>query len=240
MAYKQFALDGIGDVTIYKRRGSRSVRLSVDHSGRVKVSMPTWLPYRTGLSYAVSKQAWLTQQLAQHQTPSLASGQTIGKQHQLLFEPSNDSAIRTRLTKQSDIIVRYPAHQTPAGATVQQAAQRACIRALRQEAEALLLPRLRDLATTHDLEFRSFAVKQLKGRWGSCDQRGHIVMNLFIMQLPWELIDYVLLHELAHTQHLHHGPDFWRLLDDMVPGARATSKRLRTFRPIIGAIEPTS
>lgn len=235
MAYKQFQLDGVGEITIYKRRGARSVRLSVSHDGAVRISMPTWLPYKSGLSYAESKRQWLQAQLSQRQSGLLLDGQLVGKLHRLRFVATGDDQLRTRLLKSGDIMVYVPTGMSTTHPTVQQAGTKAAIRALRHEAETLLPTRLRRLADQHDLPFRSFGVKQLKGRWGSCDQSKHIVINLFIMQLPWELIDYVLLHELSHTRHLNHSPEFWDLLESLDPESRIHRKVLRTMRPIVMA-----
>ena len=53
------------------------------------------------------------------------------------------------------------------------------------------------------------------------------------MQLPWALIDYVLLHELSHTKALHHGPDFWKVFEAVLPGAKQRRKELKDFKPAI-------
>jgi len=233
LAYKQFELDGVGNVTIYKRRGARSVRLTVGHDGKVKVSMPTWLPYKSGLSYAESKRAWLQDQLSQRTTTTILDGQIVGKQHRLRFEADSGDKLRTRILKSGDILVYLPAGLDSSHQDAQLAATKASIRALRAEAEELLPARLRRLADQHGLPYRSFGVKQLKGRWGSCDQAKHITINLYAMQLPWELIDYILLHELAHTKYLNHSADFWALLTELDPDAHGHRKLLRTMRPVI-------
>jgi predicted metal-dependent hydrolase len=53
------------------------------------------------------------------------------------------------------------------------------------------------------------------------------------MQLPWDLIDYVLLHELVHTEHLHHGAGFWQRFDQVLPGAKQKRKALRAYKPSV-------
>jgi predicted metal-dependent hydrolase len=51
------------------------------------------------------------------------------------------------------------------------------------------------------------------------------------MELPWEAIDYVLLHELTHTRHMHHGPEFWQAMEARLPGARRFARELRRRQP---------
>jgi hypothetical protein len=114
---------------------------------------------------------------------------------------------------------------------VQKAARSVSIRALRREAEELLPQRLQSLAKAHDFTYGSVAIRQLKGRWGSCSQHSDITLNLFLMQLPWELIDYVILHELTHTKVMRHGPPFWSELEKYAPNARQLRKAILTHRP---------
>jgi len=97
----------------------------------------------------------------------------------------------------------------------------------------LLPPRLARLASEYGFSYRSVSAKQLKRRWGSCDSQHNIVFNFFLMELPWDLIDYVLLHELTHTEHMHHGPDFWSRLKQISPRALDLRRQINTYRPII-------
>jgi hypothetical protein len=89
------------------------------------------------------------------------------------------------------------------------------------------------LAQKHGFEYSSVSVKRLKGRWGSCDQHQNIVLNLYLMQLPWELIDYVLLHELTHTRILRHGPDFWAAMQRVLPNVKAIRKEMKQHQPVL-------
>ena len=56
------------------------------------------------------------------------------------------------------------------------------------------------------------------------------------MQLPWNLIDYVLLHELTHTNILRHGPDFWQALEAVLPNMAVLKKTLREYQPVLDTI----
>ncbi len=231
MAYKDFALDESTTVTIYKRRSSRSLRLSIAADGKIRVSIPAWAPYRVGLEFAKSRRKWIHEQ----RKPSLilSDGQAIGKAHHLSFNPSTDTAtIRTRI-KNSQIIVTYPNDLDSNESDVQSAAHRACIRALRSQAGQLLPIRLKELADKHGFEYSSVTVKNMKSRWGSCDQRRNIVLNIYLVQLPWDLIDYVLLHELTHTKILKHGPVFWKAMAEVLPDVQQRRKMVLKHQPIL-------
>ena len=219
------------EVTLFKRRGSRSIRLSITASGAVRVSLPLWVPYKAGLAFAQSRLDWITAQ--RHAPDALLAGQPIGKQHQLQYRVSvKASKITSRLTS-SQVIITHPLTTPITDTAVQAVAEKTAIRALRQEATAVLPGRIQQLAAQHGFSYADVTIKQLTSRWGSCDQKQHIALNLFLMQLPWELIDYVLLHELVHTQHLHHGTEFWAAFETVAPGAKQFKAAIQKHKPVV-------
>ena len=230
MAGKEFVLDNGLAVTIYKRRGSRNLRLSITPHGKVRVSIPAWAPYKAGLEFARSRQDWIAEQ---HRPANLlVNGQAVGKAHHLHFMPQPGENISTRLGR-NEVIVRYPEGMATSEPEIQKAALEASVRALRRQAEKLLPHRLSELAQENGFTYNKVGIKRLKGRWGSCDQYANIVLNLFLMQLPWELIDYVLLHELVHTRVLRHGPDFWREFADVLPDVKERRRQLKEYHPVM-------
>jgi predicted metal-dependent hydrolase len=234
VASKQITLPDIGDVSLFKRRGSRTIRLTINPKGQVKVTMPYWVPYQAGIQFAKSKSAWIIEQTGKRDN-DLVHGQTIGKTHRLLFEASPVNSKVSSRVNASIIRVTHPATCAVTDVSVQQAAQKAGIRALRDQAEELLPPRVKELAEKFGFSYRSLQVKQLTGRWGSCDSHNNLVFNLFLMELPWTLIDYVILHELVHTTILHHGPDFWAAMKRVLPDVQVRRKAMHQRRPAIGS-----
>lgn len=231
MATKKFKLDDGLTVTVYKRRLSRSIRLSISASGEIRVSIPTWVSFRAGEMFAKKQMTWI---LAQRQVPTeLTNGQEIGKDHKLVFFISTKAAKISSRLKGSDIIITHPIKTPSSDPAVQAVANRAAVRALRTEAQRVLPGRLRILSEEHGLNFKSVTIKQLTSRWGSCDQNQDIALNLYLMQLPWDLIDYVLVHELVHTKYMHHGEDFWHALECLIPNAKALRARIRKHKPVV-------
>jgi predicted metal-dependent hydrolase len=237
MATKVIQLPGIGEVTLVKRSQSRNLRLSITPSG-VRVSMPRWTPFSAGQAFAVGHTAWIQAELAKHTQPLLETGQRVGKLHYLRFEQVlSGQSITSRVTG-TEVVVRMQHGETIDDVQVQERARKAIVRALKREAEQLLPARLAGLAVTYGLTYRSVDVKSLKRRWGSCDSHQAITFNLYLMELPWDYIDYVILHELTHTQHMNHGPEFWQKLISMNPRARDLSRQLRKHQPVIGNWQP--
>lgn len=234
MATKSFEIEDIGTVHVHRRRGTKNVRLSIGADGKIKVTVPWWASYDSGIKFVRTKSTWIQLNMPV-KAMVLTAGMRIGKAHRLVFETTDTSAVRTRLVG-SEIRILKPLSMSVNHSDVQTAAEKACIRALRMQAAKLLPIRLRELAEKYQFTFGDVKVKQLKGRWGSCDQHGNITLNLFLMQLPWTLIDYVLVHELTHTKFLDHSSNFWDEFLRHEPKAKYYRKQIRTYKPILEAI----
>jgi predicted metal-dependent hydrolase len=90
-----------------------------------------------------------------------------------------------------------------------------------------LKARLRYLADRYGFDYNRVYIRNQKTRWGSCSQNNNISLNMKLVMLPQELMDYVILHELVHTRVHDHSRRFWAELDRYVGDARALSRRVR-------------
>ena len=232
MAFKQYSFEGM-DVSIYKRKGASSIRLSVVSGNKVRVTIPYWVTYQVGLKFVKTKADWIQSQIVPLYI--LKSGDRIGKYHKLEMAP-HSGHLKSRVTDM-EVRISYPLGLDSSSDKVQEIAQKACLRALKAEATKLLPPRLKDLATKHGFSYKDVTIKRMKGRWGSCDSHKNIVLNQYLMQLPWELIDYVLLHELTHTKLMKHGPEFWAAMAEIYPSTPACRKAIKEHKP---ALKPQS
>jgi len=68
---------------------------------------------------------------------------------------------------------------------------------------------------------RSIRVAEFANGWGSCGPEGNILINWHLIFAPRKVLEYVVVHELAHLQHRSHGRDFWDLLTTLAPGWEA-------------------
>lgn len=109
----------------------------------------------------------------------------------------------------------------------------AIVRAMKRRAEVYLPPILKEFAEAFGLTYRQIKITKSRSRWGSCSTTKNINLSCYLMLLPSHLMDYVLLHELAHTREMNHGPQFWELLDNLTEGqAHTLRKELRNFKII--------
>jgi predicted metal-dependent hydrolase len=222
-------LDLIGPVSLHKRRNNRYIRLSVSHEGSVKLTMPMWAPYKLGEAFLQRKKTWLLNQLKQIEKADLKDGDRIGKAHQIQVLKTPAKHLSTRLTN-NQIVVSLPKGLSLSSAEVQKAIKAASHRALKKQAEQLLPIRLETLSKTSGFKYRSLKIRHLKSRWGSCSSNKDIVLSYYLMQLPWELIDYVILHELTHTKVMSHGQSFWTELEKHVAELKTKKQHLKKYR----------
>ena len=108
-----------------------------------------------------------------------------------------------------------------------QAVRTLLLAALKQRAQALLMPRFESLAVGHGLIHGRVSWRNQTSRWGSCSASGNISLNVRLMFLPSELVDYVFVHELAHLQHHDHSARFWGEVERMLPGAMQLRRDIR-------------
>ncbi len=76
------------------------------------------------------------------------------------------------------------------------------------------------------LEFKCLRFHCAKRRWGSCNSNGVITLNPYMMKLSEEMIDYIVVHELAHLQHMNHSKVFYSLVQIYIPAYKRIQKEI--------------
>lgn len=229
MASRTIHVPDIGDVAILRKKGVRSMRLRVDPNGTVRLTIPWWVHTKIGLQFLLSKSDWIREQ--QKDTGLVVTdGMEFGDNLVVRIVQDNVQAIKSTW-KPPILTIKLPVGLEVTNATAQEWMQKALFRRLRVQAEEKLLPRLQFLADLYDFDFTSSSVRKLKARWGSCTSKKEITLNAYLAQLPEELIDYVLIHELVHTKHLHHGKAFWEAVHEACPDYKTARKAIKSYQP---------
>jgi len=99
-----------------------------------------------------------------------------------------------------------------------------------KQARQELISMLESLARIHGFEYGKVAIRRQKTRWGSCSGANNINLNVHLITLPIELVEYVVLHELVHTRVKNHSREFWSEIHKYMPDARERDKKLRKYK----------
>ncbi len=102
---------------------------------------------------------------------------------------------------------------------------------LQKKAREYLPYRLDFFAKKFGYTYNKCRLTHANTRWGSCSSRKTISLNIGLMQVPEELRDYVILHELAHLNHMDHSKDFWTEVGQHDPKYKIHEKKLKHFSP---------
>lgn len=101
---------------------------------------------------------------------------------------------------------------------------------LRLLAKSYLSHRTMELAEELGFTYARVTCRHQKSRWGSCNHRNNISLNIELMRLPSELRDYIIVHELTHTVHKHHQDAFWDHLEWVLPWALALDRQMKQWK----------
>lgn len=103
----------------------------------------------------------------------------------------------------------------------------------RAVARNILVERIEALARRHGFTYNKVFVRNQKTRWGSCSGANNINLNMHLIRLPSELMDYTILHELVHTRIKDHGPQFWEELGKYMDRPRQVDRQLNQYGPML-------
>lgn len=126
-------------------------------------------------------------------------------------------------------LITIPSDENFESKEVQDIIRKILAEIFRDEAKFYLPKRLNELANLHGFKYNTIFIKNLRSKWGSCSGKNNINLNLHLMRLPNELIDYVILHELTHTLEKNHSSTFWNKLEKVCPGSRTLDKNLKKY-----------
>lgn len=96
-------------------------------------------------------------------------------------------------------------------------------------AKSFLAKQLEIVSQKTGLSYSALKIRTAKTRWGSCTRQHGIMLNAYLVLCPIELIDYVIIHELAHTQHFNHSTQFWTLVGVHCPHYQMLRQQLKQF-----------
>lgn len=223
-----------GEVAIRRSGRSRHISVKVAPNGQLHASLPPYAPLFM-LKRLLSNSRDELRRMIQSQQPQyrLEDGMLIGKSHRLLVRPIAAHSTVDVTRHGQNIIVSLPHGISLQDPRVTTHIHQSILAALRTEAKHYLPKRLAHLAQLLDCHYERVRFSHASSRWGSCSSNGTISLNIALMKLPHDLIDYVLVHELSHTKEMNHSKQFWHLVEQGDPHFKQHRALLKTQTPHI-------
>ncbi len=211
------------DYEIVRKSGQKNLYLRIRSDGSVLVSAPDGMEMTAIEAFIDEKGAWVRRKLAERETyakgdPSVWQEDTyawfLGQKCPIRRMPALRNA------------VRYDRGSLLFYCRQESALKEALHRFYSQEATRFIPSKVAYWEKRMGLHAKKITFRHYKSRWGCCRSDGTIVFNTLLMRYEPELIDYVVVHELAHLRHPHHGREFWDMVVRYIPRAKALRKRL--------------
>lgn len=222
-----------GKITIRRSSKATQVRLRIAPDGTLRASMPIFAPIFLVKRLLKNSRKEIQKMISQTKPVyAYENGMQIGKSHTLIIQKTDNKSISV-INHGQQILVKLPNDMEISNATVSRKIRDAIINALRLEAKNYLTKRLSYIAKMYSYSYLRVRFSHASGRWGSCSSNGTISLNIALMKLPYEQIDYVIIHELSHTIQMNHSKDFWKLVEKADPYYREHRRQLKLQTPTI-------
>jgi predicted metal-dependent hydrolase len=228
-----FTIPGIGSVKI--RRDDRVKRLSI----RVAAGRGAWINIPRGVSdreaegFLLAKREWLAAHLKKQRAREAMTGTRLGVNAEVKCKFHTLKVLSTTADEpgyqwEGDEVRLYIPGQI-ARELVPPFVERVLVEIYRRECRAYLPGKVEELARRHGFAYNRLSFRDNSSNWGSCSGENNISLNVRLMKLPDEIIEYVILHELCHTVEKNHSARFWALVQGVCPGHVQLRGRLKAF-----------
>lgn len=201
------------------RSKRKTLALVIGPDGSLTVRAPLRLPQSAIDAFVRDKSAWIRQKQTEARQKSDRCGRPPGLSYR--FEPGEEF-----LYLGKSYSLELVAHQKRAlvfdrtfklKKEIQPQAAKVFEAWYKAQARNLFTCRLAELSDQTGLNYVSMRLSSARTRWGSCSSRGTISLNWKLIMAPPEVIDYVIIHELAHVQEKNHSKRYWALVEHLLP-----------------------
>lgn len=214
---------------VLKRSSRKTLAISVLPDGSLELAAPVQASEPQILAKVEKRRKWILSQrrafaaMNDHRpAPRYVHGAThryLGRQYRLKVAVGPESGVQLRGA--------YFHVVTPTGSPEE--VRRAMEKWFRRKASEQLGRRIeawQSWCAKRGLPLPSMRLLRMPKRWGSASPEGRIAFNPELIHMPSRCVDYVVIHEICHLRHPHHGPEFFRLLGSLMPDWRQQKERM--------------
>ena len=229
----EIILPGIAKVKVRRGMNIRFLSVRMAPGRGVWVNVPYGVSGRKVEEFVFSQQEWIKTNLAKIKTYEKDTGVGLGmdsevktKFHVLKVLACDEP--RPRYKIEGTEIRLYIPRDTDY-AKIAPYVESFLVEVYRMESKRYLPGRVKELAERFGFRYRDLSFRNNISNWGSCSAEDNISLNVKLMKLPDEIIDYVILHEVCHTVEKNHSADFWSLMKKVCPDCMKLRGRLREY-----------
>jgi len=231
----QFKLENnqLIDVKIVRKPRMKHIYLRINPTG-VVVSANRRTPLADIEKFVFSKSAWILKHLkvqeGERKKRELVTGNEIyfqGKPYAInCYE--REGFKNVTLEFKDDIF-----HIYHSSSTQQEVLEELLNLFYKQEARETITPLVKKWSEKMKLNPSNIGFRKAKSRWGSCSSQNSLSFNYYLSKLPLPIVEYVVVHELAHIKEKNHSKNFWAIVEEFLPNYRTLVKELREFEKLI-------
>lgn len=216
----------------YSQR-AKNMRLRVLPCGELEIVTPPGITEKTMYDFAFRNQSWILRTMSKIRTQQKQENRTrLFPESLALDYLGGDFPVRYEWKDVSWIGARCDADEKTIFVTGNCLDPRAVYAALgnmlKHLAKEFIFPNLMRLAKEFDFLPGKLSIRLQKGRWGSCSSRGGAIsLNAFLMMMPEDIVEYILIHELCHLKEMNHSPAFWKQVSEYCPDWKKRRGKLR-------------
>jgi predicted metal-dependent hydrolase len=226
-------------------RRRRTISLSLDDDGTVRVAAPLRATQADIDAVLRSREAWLRTHLERHAARLPAryddGGAIVFRGEAVTIRVFASDAPRSKprvmlrpAASELDVTLPAPNGAVPAPAHVHAAILRWCV----DEAASVIPRSVARWQSAMAVVPRGVLIRNQKRRWGSCAPDGTLRFNWRLILARPEILEYVVVHELAHLRHRNHSPAFWAEVGRYMPDVRELRRELREAAPSLNLPPP--
>jgi len=219
LIYKQ----GIGEIVLKRSAKAKRYSITIKPFEGVIVTVPKLGSFDEAENIVNTRIDWIEKNLQKiekiEEKRTVFDENTVfkTKAHELKIISTHRNNVQITI-RNGILLVQKPENTNIRDEYIQESIRKGITETYRMEAKRTIPQRMDYFAEKFGFQYNTLTFKSITSRWGSCSSTNNINISVFIMQLPDNLIDYIILHELCHTKEKNHGPNFWKLLDFVCGG----------------------
>lgn len=233
MSMEVIALPGIGDIKVRQSANIKYLRIRMAPGRGIWVSVPFGVSRRQTEKFLEENRDWIVQNRKNMELYEQDTGVGLRIGAEIKTKLHTLKITETEFLKPSykieqDVIVLAIPKQV-AFSRIEKIVQQFLLEIYAMESRQYLPKRVRYYAEKFGFKYNHLSFRNNVSNWGSCSFENNINLNIKLMKLPDEIIDYVILHELCHTIEKNHSAAFWKLVGKVCPDYATLRGRLRKY-----------